>query len=248
MSISSIGVQPPAYDRRDDRPPDAPVLIGVRPDEVIDGAVAAHARLLAHASASVGGPGDAARPSLLPGWTVGHVLTHLARNADSHAYLLVEAAGGRIGDQYPGGIEQRAGDIGAGAGRSIGDIVDDLRASCARLEAGWAIAPPEVWEHGRARAGGGAVEMAVHELPFRRWREVEVHHADLGLPGFGPDDWSSGYIRRELDRQLMAWRASQPMGMGGLPAAANSLAPARRLAWLLGRIEVAGLANPGLMG
>ena len=221
----------------------------MRPDEVIDGALAAHARLLAHASEWVlgPGPGDAGRPSLLPDWTLGHVLTHLARNADSHVHLFVEAADGRIGDQYPGGSQQRAGDIGVGAARPAPDLVDDLQASCARLEAAWATAPPEVWEHGRARAGGGAVEMAVHELPFRRWREVEVHHADLGLPGFGPDDWSSGYIRRELDRQLMAWRASRPMGMGGLPAAANSLPPARRLAWLLGRIEVSGLDHPGLM-
>ena len=220
----------------------------MRPDEVIDGAVAAHARLLAHASEWVlgPGPGDAGRPSLLPDWTLGHVLTHLARNADSHVHLFVEAADGRIGDQYPGGSQQRAGDIGVGAARPAPDLVDDLQVSCARLEAAWATAPPEVWEHGRARAGG-AVEMAVHELPFRRWREVEVHHADLGLPGFGPDDWSSGYIRRELDRQLMAWRASRPMGMGGLPAAANSLPAARRLAWLLGRIEVPGLDHPGLM-
>jgi uncharacterized protein (TIGR03083 family) len=30
----------------------------------------------------------ARRPSLLPGWTVGHVLTHLARNGDSHVRML----------------------------------------------------------------------------------------------------------------------------------------------------------------
>jgi len=27
---------------------------------------------------------DVRRPSALPDWTVGHVLTHVARNADSH--------------------------------------------------------------------------------------------------------------------------------------------------------------------
>lgn len=30
------------------------------------------------------GAADMRGPSLLPGWSVGHVLTHVARNADSH--------------------------------------------------------------------------------------------------------------------------------------------------------------------
>ena len=51
---------------------------------------------------------DARRPSLLPGWSVGHVLTHLARNADSHVRMLEAAAVGEVADQYPGGNERRA--------------------------------------------------------------------------------------------------------------------------------------------
>ncbi|MGA0355459.1 MAG: maleylpyruvate isomerase N-terminal domain-containing protein, partial [Ilumatobacteraceae bacterium] len=31
---------------------------------------------------------DPTRPSRLPGWSVGHILTHLARNADSHVDML----------------------------------------------------------------------------------------------------------------------------------------------------------------
>ena len=40
--------------------------------------------------ASIGGltDADARGPSLLPGWTRGHVLTHLARNADGGTRLL----------------------------------------------------------------------------------------------------------------------------------------------------------------
>ena len=220
--------------------------MGVRPDEVITGAIAAHARLVAHVATLM--DEDVVRPSSLPDWTVGHVLAHLARNADSHTHLFAEAAAGRVGVQYPGGLDERAAGIEAGAPRPVAEALDDLRASCERLEAAWAAAPAAVWEHARARAGGDAAELAMHEIPFRRWRETEVHHADLGLPGFGADDWSAGYVRRELDRQLMAWRASRPMGMGGLPPAANALPPARRLAWLLGRIEVDGLEPARLMG
>ena len=72
-----------------------------RPDADIEGATVAHARLLATIDALT--DDDAARPSLLPGWTVGHVLTHLARNADSHVRILTAAAAGASVEQYQGG-------------------------------------------------------------------------------------------------------------------------------------------------
>ena len=47
-------------------------------------------------------------PSLLPGWSVGHVLTHIAApDADSVVWRLEGAARGELRDQYPGGLEQR---------------------------------------------------------------------------------------------------------------------------------------------
>ena len=72
-----------------------------------------------------------------------------------------------------------------------------------------------------------------------------MHHADLGLPGFTVDDWSSAYVRRELQRELMRWRSRKPMGFADLPPAALELSPNRRLAWLLGRHPVDGLPDPG---
>ena len=67
-----------------------------------------------------------------------------------------------------------------------------------------------------------------------------MHHVDLGL-GYGPADWPSSYVGLELRTATMAWRASRPMGLTDLPAAALALPPHERLAWLLGRLEVAGL-------
>ena len=58
----------------------------MRPDADIAGCTAAHARLL-DAIAELGDD-DVRRPSLLPDWSIGHVLTHLARNADSHLHML----------------------------------------------------------------------------------------------------------------------------------------------------------------
>jgi maleylpyruvate isomerase len=43
------------------------------------------------------------RASRLPGWTVAHVLTHLARNAESHVRMLGAASEGRSVEQYAGG-------------------------------------------------------------------------------------------------------------------------------------------------
>ena len=45
------------------------------------------------------------RPSLLPGWTVGHVLTHVARNADSHVRR-AEAASRRDGRPIRGRLRR----------------------------------------------------------------------------------------------------------------------------------------------
>jgi maleylpyruvate isomerase len=47
---------------------------------------------------------------------------------------------------------------------------------------------------------------------FRRWREVEVHHADLDA-GYSHADWPASYVRWELEATL-AWLAER----GGLAA------------------------------
>jgi maleylpyruvate isomerase len=65
-------------------------------------------------------PVDPATPSLLPGWTVGHVLSHIARNADSALRMLDGLA------QYWKGWESRDADIELGAGRPWEALVADV--------------------------------------------------------------------------------------------------------------------------
>ena len=81
---------------------------------------------------------------------------------------------------------------------------------------------------------------------FLRWREVEVHRADLGL-GYGPDDWPAEYVRTELVGLEMRWNARRPMGLTGLPPAALAAPEPHRLAWLLGRAEIDGLDPAGVL-
>jgi maleylpyruvate isomerase len=161
----------------------------------IEGVAAATRRLLADLTGLR--EEDVRRPSLLPDWTVAHVLAHLIGNAESHTHLLAAAGRGEVADQYPGGLAQREGDIEARATLPAADLLAALVTACERLEEAWAVTPPEVWRTGRARVSTG--EWPVSELPFRRWREVELHSVDLGL-GYRPNDWPEAYVRDELAR------------------------------------------------
>ncbi|MGB8861602.1 MAG: maleylpyruvate isomerase N-terminal domain-containing protein [Ilumatobacteraceae bacterium] len=206
----------------------------------LKGASAAHATLLVALTGLT--DEQCAGPSLLPGWTIGHVLTHLARNADSHVVMLEAANGGRVAAQYPGGAAQRAGDIEAGAARPAAEQVADLSAASAQLEDAWVAMTDDGWR-GEGTSFQGTV--AVSDLPFRRWRETTLHHTDLGL-GYGWQQWPAEYVRLELGRMTMQWASRKPMGLTTLPAAAMALPDAHRVAWLTGRVAVDGLEPAGI--
>ena len=180
-------------------------------------------------------------PSALPGWTRGHVLSHLARNAESHVHVLQCAARGEVGEQYVGGAKARKQGIEMHAADSAEELVASVRKSIYALEGQWAATNSEGWQgHGINSAGAS---IAMSDIVFLRWREVEVHHADLAL-AFTFTNWNSTYVRYELDRQVMMWRASKPMGLTPVPKIALQLSPNERLAWFLGRTEVEGLPKP----
>jgi maleylpyruvate isomerase len=217
----------------------------MRPDDDIGGAADAHKRLLG----TLAGLTDemAAGPSLLPGWTVGHVLTHLARNADSLTGLCEAAQEDRVGVQYPGGPAQRTADIEAGAGRPATALGVDVADSAARLERAWAHTGNRAWDEGRAEMTTGVVPLG--DVVFRRWRETEVHHADLGLD-YTAADWPEAYVTAELARlvEVVAGRLAAGVAVrmvatdtGTVWTAgsgeAMEVAGARHtlVAWLLGR-------------
>ncbi len=123
------------------------------------------------------GDDDVRAASLLPGWTRGHVLTHLARNADALGNLVTWARTGTETPMYPS-RESRAADIEAGAARSAAELVADIREGHERLLAQMSDLPTAAWTNlwgdpGRQR------EAAV--IPVLRRSEVEIHHVDLDL-------------------------------------------------------------------
>jgi maleylpyruvate isomerase len=206
------------------------------------GAVRAHSAVVATLHSLTDPQG--AQPSLLPGWTVGHVATHIARNAEGHLAMLDAALRGDVGEMYPGGREQRTADIEAGAGRPAADLISDVANTAGQLDTIWRAMPAAAWA---AKGITIAGQETMADLVFIRWRETEVHHADLGL-GFSWSDWDAEYVRLDLVRLGMLWASRKPMGMTALPSEAMSVGERHRLAWLLGRAEIDGLAPAGIMG
>lgn len=195
--------------------------------------------------------------SLLPGWSRGHVLTHIARNADSLRNLLVWAHTGVETPQYPS-AEARERGIAEGAGRPAAELIDDVEVSSAALAAEAAILADADWA-AEVRGMGGRGHPAWYTL-WRRLSEVEFHHVDLGA-GYEPAQWPEDFAVQGLGRvssdfsrpaspavTLVSLDSGQTHRIG--PAEAEPTArisgPTRDLlAWLTGRGTGAGLtADP----
>ncbi|MFI0740551.1 maleylpyruvate isomerase family mycothiol-dependent enzyme [Streptomyces sp. NPDC021100] len=189
-----------------------------------------------------------AEPSRLPGWTRGHVLAHLARNADA----LVNVLAGR--PMYADAAVRDA-DIERDAPRPLAVHLTDLRDSSRRfLEA--AAAPGDLSRTVTLRNG---VTDRASRVPFRRLIEVELHHVDLGI-GYGLADLPAEFTDREIG--FLARRFSGHPGVAALLLAAedgrewrtggtdgprlrvSGPAPAL-LGWLAGRNDAAALDAGG---
>lgn len=205
---------------------------------------------------------QAREPSGLPGWTRGHVLTHLARNAEGATRLLSWARTGVPSQQYPS-AEDRAAAIEAGAGRPAAALVTDLRATAAVFTQAAALMPAESWDRQVTWLSGGQTPAAM--VPHARLREVLIHHADLKL-GFGPAGWPAAWAGEMLDFVVRAladqglaplnarlraadtgrsFRLSRGPSGGAAASGAGEITgtEADLLAWLLGRSDGAGLAR-----
>jgi maleylpyruvate isomerase len=133
---------------------------------------------------------DPGRATLCPGWTAGHVLTHLARNADG---LRRSAEGARRGEDVPmyDSAEARDRDIAAGAGRSLLDLVADVTGSARALAVTWADMDETAWARQMPHHRLGPVPMTA--APTMRLGEVLIHHIDLAGP-YGPADWPAAFV------------------------------------------------------
>jgi maleylpyruvate isomerase len=134
-------------------------------------------------------------PSLLPGWTRAHVVTHLARNADALVNLLTWA---RTGIEHPmyASRADRDADIEEGAHRLAQVIREDLIAACARLDEAAERLTGSDWQATIAHRTGRVFPAG--EVPVMRLFEVCVHLVDLDV-GVGFDDLRVEHLERLLD-------------------------------------------------
>ncbi|MEW1685511.1 maleylpyruvate isomerase family mycothiol-dependent enzyme [Streptomyces sp. NPDC093594] len=187
--------------------------------------------------------------SRLPGWTRGHVLTHLSRNADA----LVNVFEGR--PMYVS-AEARDADIEAGAPRPLDVQLADLRESAERLRG----AAADVTDWSRVVELRNGVTDRAERVPFRRWIEVELHHVDLGI-GYELEDLPTDFTEREIDFLAARFSGHPDVpattlaaadgrtwttggGADGDPIAVEGTA-ADLLGWLAGRRDGASLAVKG---
>jgi len=196
----------------------------VRPSEEIDGIRSGQARL--DVTVATLTPEVAGRPSLLPGWTVAHVLGHLVGNAHSVIRRLEGVIADRVVDQYPGGAHGRAEEIERLAVLPLGELTLAFAATARRVDVLVDEVPDDAWD--RVTRGVEGNLSPARAVVFSRWREIEVHHVDLGL-GYTFADWPANLVERCLTGLL-----------AGLPDRADHHALA---AWAMGRAAAPDLAS-----
>lgn len=183
-------------------------------------------------------------PSGLDGWSRGHVLTHLARNADALVNLLTWA---RCGERTPmyASPEHRNADIEAGAGRVLADQQADLQASARGFAETAAAMSDRDWSATVADAQGR--EIAASVVPWMRVREVWIHLVDLrigvSMEAFPPDlAWTlvrevAGWMSDKVDAGVRLSAPGYGAAQLGPPGSAAQVSdsPGRLAAWLTGR-------------
>ncbi|MFD0339149.1 maleylpyruvate isomerase family mycothiol-dependent enzyme [Streptomyces sp. NPDC127117] len=190
-----------------------------------------------------------ALPSRLPGWSRGHVIAHLSRNADALVNVLQ-------GHPMYADSETRDRDIERDAPRPPAEQLADLAGSAARFEE--AAAVPADWSRTVTLRNG--VTDSASRIPFRRRVEVELHHVDLGV-GYELEDLPEEFVVREIDflaerfdghPDVVATRMTHdggPVrttggGAEGGPVTVRGTAP-ELLGWLCGRRDGSALTVEG---
>jgi maleylpyruvate isomerase len=190
-------------------------------------------------------------PSRLTGWTRGHVVTHLARNADGLVNLLHWARTGIESPMYASRADREA-DIEEGANRLARVQQEDLRAADERFAMATEVMAETDWAATVLNNQGRPVDACL--VPWLRLTELLVHHVDLGV-GFtferavrvagdqvGPlldcvaDTWDgrSGVPGVRLAVRLPSGEERTWLLGAGTPVEVHA-APAPALAWLTGR-------------
>lgn len=132
-------------------------------------------------------------PSPLPGWTRGHVLSHIEGVGLALARQARYAPRGRLIEVYDGGRPGRDAAIEAGHRRGAAQFTAALADALDEVEASWAAVGPDDWQRPvRYRDG------VLLDAGLAWWRELEIHTVDLDL-GRSFADWSPEFCAHAAD-------------------------------------------------
>ncbi len=198
---------------------------------------------------------EARGASLLPHWSRGHVLTHIARNADAMVNLLAWARTGQETPMYAS-REKRDADIEAGASRPVAELVSDVQDSHERLCEDMSSLPTESWA-AVVRYGAAGRERPAAAIPTLRRTEVEIHHVDLDLD-YTLAHWPEDFVELTLDETVADYSQRDEMSEFVLVSSDSKRVwtvgdggpeitgpPPALLGWLIGRSDGTGLYCDG---
>lgn len=128
-------------------------------------------------------------PSGLPGWSRGHVIAHVALNGEAFLRVLRLSAAEQPASMYDTaeGRDRDIDELAASSAASIRQRAIDVDSD---IEEALCAFPEERLDAVAHRLPeGGGFAFALREVPQRRLGEVEIHHADLGLPEVSRSCW-----------------------------------------------------------
>ena len=130
--------------------------------------------------------------SRCPGWSRGHLATHVARNAEAITRLSRWALTGQREEMY-NSADQRDADIEAGAGRPGVELQVDLDTTAGRLETAFdELDERQAWAEEVEIRGA---RQSARLLPLMRLFEVVLHNVDLDI----------GFEIEDLDDDTTGW-------------------------------------------
>ncbi len=136
------------------------------------------------------------QPSLLPGWTRGHVVSHLTLNAEALSGALEGVHEGRPVPMYRSD-EARESDIADLASASPSALRDRFLGSTTAIGEWVEELAHNLADHEVERTPGGR-SFPAGVVGNMRVREVEIHHADLALD-YTAADWPPEFVVLLLD-------------------------------------------------
>lgn len=143
----------------------------------------------------LGGVTDAGvrAPSALPGWTRGHLLSHVEGVALALARQARYALKDELVEPYDGGRPARDAAIEAGHGRSAAELRAAVTAALDEAGQAWSATAPRDMER-PVRYRDATLSAAAHAW----WRELEIHTVDAAI-GYRAARWSRPFCAHVLD-------------------------------------------------